>query len=269
VDSAKLRPDITEGRPGVPLRLRIALVDAKTCMPLENAAVDIWHCDAAGVYSGFTSMGSGGGPGGRGRSREIDETRFLRGVQLSGKQGIVDFTTIYPGWYQGRTIHIHLKVHWGGKAVNETYGGGHVAHTGQLFLPEDITADVAKMAPYASHSGVHRTLQGEDMIFRSQHGSAGLMTLERLSKGTNAGGFLATATVADDPEDLADADAVRGRSDRGEDFPEIHAIVSPAFCRSSFFWTGCHRQKCATGIVWICAAMRAACPHRQRRRRHP
>ena len=70
VDFGKMRRDVTEGRAGVPLRLRVALMNAKTCAPLENAAIDIWHCDATGVYSGFTAQGSGGrgGPGGPGCS---------------------------------------------------------------------------------------------------------------------------------------------------------------------------------------------------------
>src|SRR6202167_4537387 len=65
IDDEKLRRDITEDRPGVPLKLRLAVVDAARCMPLQNAAVDIWHCDALGVYSGFTAS-SADGPGGPG-----------------------------------------------------------------------------------------------------------------------------------------------------------------------------------------------------------
>ena len=219
VDGPKLRPDVTEGRPGVPPQLRIALLDAKKCNPLEGAAVDIWHCDAVGVYSALTAMGSAGrgAPGANGPGRmgsnlrrgrgpddfggpwQLDETRFLRGVQLTGPAGIVDFTTIYPGWYQGRTLHIHLKIHLGGSS-RETYDGGHIAHTGQLFLPEEVTAEVARMKPCETNSGVHRTLRNEDMIFRSQHGSEGIVTLERLRPGSGADGFLATATLAVDPE---------------------------------------------------------------------
>ncbi len=208
IDDEKLRRDITESKPGVPIHLRIALVDAARCAPLENASLDIWHCDALGVYSGFTAnspdgdmRGPGGPPpggpppggpprGGPPPSRQTDATRFLRGVQLTDKQGIAEFATLYPGWYHGRAIHIHLKVHL----------GGHVSHTGQLFFPEDVTAEVAKLAPYAKRLGVHRTTQGEDNIFRTQHGSASMVNLTRLENGSNAGGFLATVTLAVDPE---------------------------------------------------------------------
>jgi protocatechuate 3,4-dioxygenase beta subunit len=214
IDEASARTNIAEGKPGVPLQLRIQLVDSKRCEPIENAAVDIWHCDALGVYSGFVKNNPdgppGGGPGPGGprpggppppgapppgppremRSRDIDPTRFLRGVQLADKAGRVEFATLYPGWYSGRAIHIHLKVHV----------GGHVSHTGQLFFPEEITGDIAKLEPYATRLRVHRTLQTEDHIFTSQHGAASMLNLARLEKATNAAGFLATVTLAVDPD---------------------------------------------------------------------
>jgi protocatechuate 3,4-dioxygenase beta subunit len=133
-------------------------------------------------------------------ARQTDATRYLRGVQLTDKNGIAEFSSIYPGWYSGRTIHIHVKVHLGGSAGERTYAGGHVSHTGQLFLPEDITQDVAKLEPYAKRLNVHRTLQTEDGVFTGQHGSDSMVNLTRLSKGSNAEGFLATVTLAIDPD---------------------------------------------------------------------
>jgi protocatechuate 3,4-dioxygenase beta subunit len=168
IEDEQLRQDVTEGRPGVPLKLRVALVDARSCAPLDGAAVDIWHCDASGLYSGFTANSpDGGGPGrgapfggpwgrggpgpgpGRGPeggpppARVTDAARFLRGVQVTDKQGLIEFATLYPGWYSGRAIHIHVKIHLGGSGAEGKYVGGHVSHTGQLFFPEEITADVA------------------------------------------------------------------------------------------------------------------------------
>ena len=208
VDYDKLRADITEGKPGVPLKLQIALVDAKRCTPLANAAIDIWHCDAEGVYSGFTANGNRmpGGPPPRGprpdgpppggfdgppppfRNRKIDATRFLRGVQATNSAGMLEFQTIYPGWYEGRTIHIHLKVHTGNHA-------GHVSHTGQLFFPEDITNSVAKTQPYVKHRDVHLTTLDEDHVYQEEHGAGGMVSLVRVGDG-----FLAKATLAVDPE---------------------------------------------------------------------
>ncbi len=206
IDFEKVRQEITEGHPGLPLRLQIALVDSKSCAPLPSAALDIWHCDASGVYSGFTASspdgpppfrGRGGpsGPGGPPPMRQTDATRFLRGVQVTDKKGMVEFATLYPGWYSGRAIHIHMKVHLGGRDTNGTYSGGHVSHTGQLFFPEEITEQVAKMSPYVKRANVHRTTQAEDGIFNSQHGAASMVKLERLDEG-----FLATVTLAVDPE---------------------------------------------------------------------
>jgi len=185
--------------------------DARTCNPLANAALDIWHCDASGVYSGFTAMspdggfgGPGGlggrgpgGPGGRGQ-RQIDATRFLRGVQLTDQQGRAEFLTVYPGWYSGRAIHIHVKAHIGGEAAQK-YAGGHVAHTGQFFFPEDLTERIARLEPYAKRLAVHRTTQAEDQIFTGQHGADGMLSIERLGR-SDSDGFRATIKLAVDPD---------------------------------------------------------------------
>jgi hypothetical protein len=99
----RIRRDITEGRPGVPLTLKVRVIDVKRCKPIHSAAVDIWHCDAGGLYSDEPSNGTSG-------------QTFLRGVQLSNKKGYATFRTVYPGHYTGRATHIHLKVHIGSKA---------------------------------------------------------------------------------------------------------------------------------------------------------
>src|SRR5260370_11533705 len=148
-----------------------------------------------------------GGPDGRaGRggmapheARPADTSRFMRGVQLTDQQGIAEFTTLYPGWYAGRAIHVHLKVHLGGSTDGGNYTGGHVSHTGQLFFPEDVTDQVAKLEPYAKRLSIHRTLQGEDGIFNAQHGSTSIVNLTGVSV-TNVDWFIATATLAVDPE---------------------------------------------------------------------
>ena len=76
------------------------------CKPVSNAVVDIWHADAGGAYSGFDGSGAGGGPGSGGGGAQTT-TRYLRGAQVTNKDGIVEFVTIYPGSYPGRTVHIH------------------------------------------------------------------------------------------------------------------------------------------------------------------
>jgi protocatechuate 3,4-dioxygenase beta subunit len=98
-DAKLVRSDITEGKEGSPLVLTLQIVEAKDCAAIPEARVDIWHADGLGLYSGYADQDSGSAEG---------ET-FLRGTQLTGADGEVRFNTIYPGWYPGRTPHIHFK----------------------------------------------------------------------------------------------------------------------------------------------------------------
>jgi protocatechuate 3,4-dioxygenase beta subunit len=148
-DADSIRGDISEDREGIPLRLGIRVRDA-ACEPLRNAVVDIWHCDALGTYSGFEAASAGGGFAGG----PTDEERYLRGAQVTDADGIVEFTTIYPGWYRGRTVHIHAKVHVDASTVLTT----------QLYFDEEITAAVYEREPYASDSG-RDTFNDSDGIF--------------------------------------------------------------------------------------------------------
>jgi protocatechuate 3,4-dioxygenase beta subunit len=95
-DPGLVRADLAEGKTGVPLTLRLQIVEAAACAPSERARVDVWHCDAAGVYSGYDRERSAG-------------ARWLRGTQFADAQGIVRFNSLYPGWYTGRAPHIHVK----------------------------------------------------------------------------------------------------------------------------------------------------------------
>ena len=120
-DADKIRSDIREDREGTRLRLALRVRDASSCTPIQDAVVDIWHADAGGAYSGFDGGGGGGpgGPGGGGGQAQT-QTRYLRGAQVTNSDGIAEFTTVYPGWYQGRTVHIHAKVHLDAKTVLTT-----------------------------------------------------------------------------------------------------------------------------------------------------
>src|SRR5206468_11107437 len=142
IPSEKVRRNITEGRRGVPLALHATVVDASTCKPIRNAAVDVWHCDAGGVYSGF-------GAGAANRT-------FLRGMQRTNASGLAVLKTIYPGWYQGRTVHIHVKVHI----------GGNVVHTGQLYFSDALTDRLYRRAPYSARPG-RTTRNPQDAIYRN------------------------------------------------------------------------------------------------------
>ncbi len=153
----KLRRDIREDHPGTRLSLRLRVLNAATCKPISGAAVDIWHADAAGNYSGFGS--------------DTSSRTFLRGIQKTDKNGLAVFTTIYPGWYQGRAVHIHVKVHVGGSVV----------HTGQLFFADALTAAVYKSAPYAAR-GNPDTPNARDSIFVNG-GRRSLLTVTKSGAG--------------------------------------------------------------------------------------
>jgi protocatechuate 3,4-dioxygenase beta subunit len=182
----KIRRDITEGKAGLRLDLAITIVDSGSCKPIEGVAVDIWHCDAVGVYSGFSAEGTSG-------------KTYLRGVRLTGADGVASFRTIYPGWYQGRATHIHLKAHVGGSAGSGRYSGGHVAHTGQLFFSDTTTDKVARLSPYTRHAAT-RTRNAEDHIYTDEHGASVKLHLRRRKAGTIKAGFVAAITLGIDPD---------------------------------------------------------------------
>ena len=131
IDPHLLRSDITEGKPGLPLQLRLQVVTAD-CAPVVGARVDVWHCDATGVYSGVRNMGSGGDTTGQ---------SFLRGTQMTDAAGVANFQTVFPGWYRGRTTHIHYKVFLDQRSVL----------TSQIFFDETVIAEI-----YAEHSAYGR-----------------------------------------------------------------------------------------------------------------
>src|SRR3954454_15707220 len=171
IDENLTRRDIREGKLGLPVVLQLTIVSARTCKPIRGADVEIWHCDAAGNYSGFDSGSGGGGPGGGGGP--ATSTRYLRGHQRSNAAGVATFLTVFPGWYPGRTPHIHMKAH---------IGNDRVVHTGQLFFNEAITAAVYKQAPYSSH-GAYDTPHARDNIFAQAGGSRAVVKLARRPRG--------------------------------------------------------------------------------------
>jgi protocatechuate 3,4-dioxygenase beta subunit len=156
VDERLLRSDIRTDpadnsmKQGVPLllRLTVSTIGKSGCSPLTGAMVDIWHCDAIGLYSDIA--------GGR---QPTAGRKFLRGYQITDGNGMVRFTTIYPGWYPGRTVHIHFKIRTPAKA------GRAGEFTSQLYFDDAVTARVHAGPPYAGRAG-NRTSNGKDGIFR-------------------------------------------------------------------------------------------------------
>jgi protocatechuate 3,4-dioxygenase beta subunit len=158
VSGEKLRRDITEGKPGTPLLLNLKVINARTCKVVKNATVEIWHCDAGGAYSGDVANNPG--------------TNFLRGGQKTNANGIAQIKTIYPGFYNGRAVHIHVKVHV----------KGNVVHTGQLFFPAAISQAVYARAPYSAHGTSPDTSNAQDSIYRNG-GRKGLLSLKKSGAG--------------------------------------------------------------------------------------
>lgn len=164
LDEQFIRRDVTEGYPGHPLRLGLRAIDGD-CEPIPGAAVEIWHADATGDYSAFEDGGNGKdeGPG----------TTFLRGTQIADDDGIVEFHTVYPGWYPGRAVHIHLRVRVDDELVL----------TGQIYFDDDYTAGVFAGEAYADN-GLPDTTNATDGLAGEVATDGSLITLTAAGDGT-------------------------------------------------------------------------------------
>lgn len=142
---APLRSGISEGRPGLPLKLTIDVVQMSDCTALEGVTVEIWHCDAAGFYSGygqatvrapFDTLADIIVNQTDGHVPPTEDDVFMRGGQVTDANGVVEFETVFPGWYDPRVTHIHAKVSRDGETFLTT----------QLYFPDEMVADI-----YANH----------------------------------------------------------------------------------------------------------------------
>ena len=151
LNRSDIRVDPTDGavKPGASLQLtvRVSQITPGSCTPLAGALVDVWHCDALGIYSDVSDMGF-----------NTLGKKFLRGYQVTDSNGAVQFTTIYPGWYAGRAVHIHFKIR------NSLTGSSSLQFTSQWFFDESLTDVVHAQAPYSS-KGRRNTLNQNDGIY--------------------------------------------------------------------------------------------------------
>ena len=165
----RIDPSDNSTRPGVPLRLefQVSRIAAGACAPLSGAIVDVWHCDAAGVYSDVRD----GRFDARGK-------KFLRGYQQTNREGVAAFQTIYPGWYEGRAVHIHFKI--------RAAAAGARMHefTSQLYFDEAVSDQVFKLSPYNGKRGRRVT---NDVDFAYRQGGKELL----LAPAKHAGGYAA------------------------------------------------------------------------------
>lgn len=197
-----VRSDITEGKPGFPLKVTFTVVDVTDgCKPLPDTPVEIWHCDAWGYYSGYTDKAPGGTvPAEDGTG---DDKTFLRGVQVTGSDGTATFTSIVPGWYSPRVTHIHVKVHHGGE-VGKTYEGGTTVQTTQVLFPDDVVTAYASLPPYSQHE-LTPTKLSQDQVYGEAKKAGGnpdamVPTLTLIKAGSVKDGYTMSMTLGVDPD---------------------------------------------------------------------
>ena len=177
IDRDLVRSNLVEDREGVPLSLRLTVLDVRACRPLEGVAVDIWHCDAHGQYSGHLDLDPNEQPMPDPHVEPTDPSTFLRGTQITDRRGAAEFRTIYPSWYFGRAVHIHAMLHAGGKLV----------HTGQLYFPEDITARIMERSPYSDRPPqAQRTTNDQDFLYEQEGGRLSTLRIEPEGNGYSA-----------------------------------------------------------------------------------
>ncbi|CUA67340.1 hypothetical protein RSOLAG22IIIB_13403 [Rhizoctonia solani] len=233
INNEHLRQDISEDQDGVPLVLDIGVMDVTTCQPLEQALVEIWHCNATGQYSGFTTAKldprSGNAPTGGNnpvpfnsttstgagstkttltgvRGRRVpgmtDQLTFLRGGWATDSEGMVEFKSIYPGYYSGRAVHIHAMVQTNySVAANGSIisHAGSLRHIGQLFFDDSLSDKIVTQGVYANTTQ-RRVYNSKDGIMDDQNadGYNAIVSTELLGE-SETDGILAYITIGIDP----------------------------------------------------------------------
>lgn len=147
------RKDISEGYPGLPVRLALRVVD-RSCKPIQGASVDVWHTRNSGLYSGSDAIDFC-----TGRDADARSHRYFRGVQTTDANGRVDFDTCFPGWYGPRAVHIHFTVRLGGQEFV----------TSQLFFPDDLTARIFAEHPDYKEFGQPAASNATDPAYSAEH----------------------------------------------------------------------------------------------------
>lgn len=192
VKGEHIRSDLREDQPGVPIVIDGQFVDVETCEPITDLYWDFWHCNSTGVYSGLVASGNG----------NTDDTSnlnatFLRGVQKTDSDGVVQFLSVFPGHYSGRTNHHHMVAHLNATVLpNNTLTGGTVGHVGQLFWDQDLVDQVEATYPYNTNN-ITQTTNAEDRVFADETLTTSDPVLEYVMLGDSlSDGLFGWVTIA-------------------------------------------------------------------------
>ena len=163
------RKNITEGQPGLPLKLKVRVMGVNNCEPVPGALVNIWHCNAVGAYSEFGQIA--------GNPNDAANASWLRGYQVTDANGYCEFETIFPGWYRGRATHIHFDVHLDFDPNEKVDRRPNASSTfySQMYLPNSIKTRVYTEHPDYNARGDDPTGTNNDRLFQSTAASDALM----------------------------------------------------------------------------------------------
>ncbi|SUB28446.1 Protocatechuate 3,4-dioxygenase beta subunit [Yersinia pseudotuberculosis] len=189
-----IRRNIAENENGVPLLLKITVIDSNSCRPLEYYYVDIWQCNARGRYSGWSYVDPDkDAPSGEVASiNRTDEKSFLRGSQVTDSHGLVRFTSIYPGFYAGRAVHIHFAIKPPKASPQEVDKYSFIS---QLYFPEEFNSEIEQRAEYSLRK-IKRLINSDDEIFNEANGENAVLAVSKINENDINDGVLAEITIA-------------------------------------------------------------------------
>ena len=168
VNGVPVRQDVSEGRPGLPMRIAFRLVNAGDCRPTEGADIEIWHTDHRGIYSGREAAAMCTLD-----DKEAIEGLAFRGRQSTGADGVATFLSAYPGWYSGRTIHIHCRIVTAGRELLVS----------QIYFDDNLSDIIFGQHPDYAGRPVRDTRNDDDNLIPAENSRDYVFDFEKLDSG--------------------------------------------------------------------------------------